>query len=327
MGDRYGRDTYCQRQSSRRPKPVVCEHCRGCPLVSINRRQHQALEVSLSRNNDEDDEQSGGNRLCEEDTDDIATCSSPSLLQPPPPLIARSSLSRAAASRCRCGLFRNGNIRNGVHNKINSSKQWRRDEKDKWSLAHNEKAHDEEAADDDACVVQEDGRSPGKRGDTSIVWEDEKPGHVDNVDGENGKDFRIGGSRDGLMPYPDKSGYKQNLSRRNTSVKRSKKKRRSRETVILNVGGQTFETYRSTLRRLRTPIFNSDAALQRYFRRSHGDYFFDRDATAFSSVLNFLRTGELHIPTNMCGPALQVSAQLDAAAKAFFFHQYHCALL
>ncbi|XP_005113308.2 anaphase-promoting complex subunit 6 [Aplysia californica] len=84
------------------------------------------------------------------------------------------------------------------------------------------------------------------------------------------------------------------------------RRKKARETVIINVGGQVFETYRSTLRRLKTPIFNSDDKLQRYYRSSHKDYFFDRDATAFGSILNFLRTGELHIPTNMCGPALQV---------------------
>lgn len=82
--------------------------------------------------------------------------------------------------------------------------------------------------------------------------------------------------------------------------------RSSKETVIINVGGQIFETYRSTLKRLKTPIFNCEDMFRLYFRKSHGDYFFDRDPTAFGSVLNFLRTGELHIPTNMCGPALQV---------------------
>ncbi|XP_059164588.1 uncharacterized protein LOC131947390 [Physella acuta] len=87
-------------------------------------------------------------------------------------------------------------------------------------------------------------------------------------------------------------------------VKRARKRNR-RETVILNVGGHVFETYRATVRRLRTPIFNCDDQLELYYRKSHGDYFFDRDPTAFGSILNFLRTGELHIPTNMCGPALQ----------------------
>ncbi|XP_055863054.1 potassium voltage-gated channel protein egl-36-like isoform X2 [Biomphalaria glabrata] len=83
------------------------------------------------------------------------------------------------------------------------------------------------------------------------------------------------------------------------------KKRNRRETVVLNVGGHVFETYRATVRRLRTPIFTCEDQLELYYRESHGDYFFDRDPTAFGSILNYLRTGELHIPTNMCGPALQ----------------------
>lgn len=97
-----------------------------------------------------------------------------------------------------------------------------------------------------------------------------------------------------------------NNNRSHDKTKSQRKKKDPYETVIINVGGQVFETYRTTIRRLRTPIFQSKDSLQLYYRKSKGDYFFDRDPTAFGSILNFLRTGELHIPTNMCGPALQV---------------------
>ncbi|CAG5125486.1 unnamed protein product [Candidula unifasciata] len=93
--------------------------------------------------------------------------------------------------------------------------------------------------------------------------------------------------------------------RRSDQRRNLRKKKDPYETVIINVGGQIFETYRTTIRKLRTPIFHTKDNLQLYYRKSRGDYFFDRDPTAFGSILNFLRTGELHIPTNMCGPALQ----------------------
>ena len=90
------------------------------------------------------------------------------------------------------------------------------------------------------------------------------------------------------------------------AVKHKTDKRRcAKPTVLFNVGGKRFETYRSTLKRLKGSFFADDDKLSAYFRHKHGDYFFDRDPTAFNCVLNYLRTGELHVPTSMCGPALQ----------------------
>ncbi|XP_046554087.1 potassium voltage-gated channel protein Shaw-like isoform X1 [Haliotis rubra] len=87
--------------------------------------------------------------------------------------------------------------------------------------------------------------------------------------------------------------------------KRRQLRRRSRATVVINVGGQLFETYRSTLRRLKNSVLSDDNQMRKFYRADTGDYFFDRDPMAFGSVLNYLRTGELHIPSNMCGPSLQ----------------------
>lgn len=105
--------------------------------------------------------------------------------------------------------------------------------------------------------------------------------------------------------YEDRS-RRNGRERQRSRASKGRKNRSKRDTVIINVGGQIFETYRTTLSRLRTPVFHSDDKMELYYRKSHDDYFFDRDPIAFGSILNFLRTGELHIPTNMCGPALQV---------------------
>lgn len=80
--------------------------------------------------------------------------------------------------------------------------------------------------------------------------------------------------------------------------------RKSQETVIINVGGQVFETFKSTLRRLRSCKLASEKSMRKYYREDKGDYFFDRDPYAFNIILNYLRYGDLHLPTNLCGPAL-----------------------
>ncbi|XP_070206113.1 potassium voltage-gated channel protein Shaw-like [Littorina saxatilis] len=112
----------------------------------------------------------------------------------------------------------------------------------------------------------------------------------------------------GGVTSPD--GSKTSLS---TAVTNNNKKHRrprgAKPTVIFNVGGQTFETYRSTLKRFKNSFFADDDKMRAYFRPAQGDYFFDRDPTAFGAVLNYLRTGDLHVPTTMCGPALQAELE------------------
>lgn len=77
------------------------------------------------------------------------------------------------------------------------------------------------------------------------------------------------------------------------------------ETIRLNVGGTLFETYVSTLKKLRTCKLSKEYEMKKYYREETKDYFLDRDPQVFSVVLNYLRTGELHIPTFLCGPILQ----------------------
>ncbi|XP_029645925.1 potassium voltage-gated channel protein Shaw-like [Octopus sinensis] len=76
-------------------------------------------------------------------------------------------------------------------------------------------------------------------------------------------------------------------------------------TLLLNVGGQIFETYRSTLNKHNNTNLSNEMFLQKFYRERHKDYFFDRDPVCFRSILEYLRTGQLHLPSNVCGPALK----------------------
>ncbi|GFR87394.1 voltage gated potassium channel [Elysia marginata] len=79
----------------------------------------------------------------------------------------------------------------------------------------------------------------------------------------------------------------------------------SSETVVFNVGGTRFETYRSTLSAIPSSPLSKDSFLEKYYRPEHHDYFFDRDPAVFHCVLNFFRTGELHLSTVTCGPVVK----------------------
>nr|KAG5708101.1 hypothetical protein BaRGS_002837 [Batillaria attramentaria] len=140
--------------------------------------------------------------------------------------------------------------------------------------------------------------SPGPR-----TQDTQSPGYQNNVCTCQLSYVTLGG-----VTAPDGSRTALSTALTNNN-KKPRRLRGPKPTVIFNVGGQVFETYRTTLKRFKSSFFADDDKMRAYFRPAHGDYFFDRDATAFGAVLNYLRTGELHVPTTMCGPALQTELE------------------
>ncbi|XP_046364479.1 potassium voltage-gated channel protein Shaw-like [Haliotis rufescens] len=79
----------------------------------------------------------------------------------------------------------------------------------------------------------------------------------------------------------------------------------SNETITFNVGGSQFETYRSTLNRLPFSPLGDEDFLKKHYREDRKDYFFDREPDVFKAILNYLRTGELHLPAWLCGASIK----------------------
>lgn len=81
------------------------------------------------------------------------------------------------------------------------------------------------------------------------------------------------------------------------------------DRLSLNVGGVKFETYMTTLQnisdtRLAWLTENVDPEIIHT-----KEFFFDRHPGAFVHILNYYRTGKLHTPTDMCGPAFEEELQ------------------
>lgn len=72
-------------------------------------------------------------------------------------------------------------------------------------------------------------------------------------------------------------------------------------TVVFNVGGRKFECLLSTVQEHPCSVLAHVVESRIQYNLSTKEYFFDRNPAIFNSVLEYLRTGELHIPNTVCG--------------------------
>lgn len=101
------------------------------------------------------------------------------------------------------------------------------------------------------------------------------------------------------------------LERRDTmrmeSLSGTRPMKELRDRVVLNVGGKVFEPYISTLKNIPdiplARILENRSKLD--YDPESGEYFFDRHPAVFQQVLNYLQTGKLHCPRNICGPLFE----------------------
>ena len=78
-----------------------------------------------------------------------------------------------------------------------------------------------------------------------------------------------------------------------------------RQKVVINVGGQRFTTFQFTLKRVpNSRLAELDTSDPSYDAQCQ-EYFFDRSPKLFEPIMDFYRTGELHMPHCLCGPAMK----------------------
>ena len=83
------------------------------------------------------------------------------------------------------------------------------------------------------------------------------------------------------------------------------KNRPPNERLVLNVGGKSFATYRSTLEQVPDTRLSDLDELDPSYDFQNDEYFFDRNPKFFSAILDFYRTGELHFAHCLCGPSIK----------------------
>ena len=83
---------------------------------------------------------------------------------------------------------------------------------------------------------------------------------------------------------------------------------KSKDRVIINVGGFRHECYISTIQSFpdtRLYWIAETALKMADFDPEGNEFFFDRHTGCFQNILNYCRTGQLHCPNDVCGPLFE----------------------
>lgn len=71
------------------------------------------------------------------------------------------------------------------------------------------------------------------------------------------------------------------------------------EKLLINISGQRFETWRSTLEKYPETLLGSNER-EAFYDAESKEYFFDRNPEIFRQVLDYYQTGRLHYPRQEC---------------------------
>ena len=77
------------------------------------------------------------------------------------------------------------------------------------------------------------------------------------------------------------------------------------KTIVINVGGVRHEVLQKTLQTIPRSRLGRITEYGAHYRVKQGEYYFDRHSGIFAAILNLYRTGALHVPGDVCGPAFK----------------------
>lgn len=99
----------------------------------------------------------------------------------------------------------------------------------------------------------------------------------------------------------------------NSSTQVTVQQKINKERVFINIGGIRHETYRSTLKNIPDTrlswIAEESATHSPDYDPVNKEFFFDRHPQVFSHILNYYRTGNMHVPYDVCGPLFEEELQ------------------
>ena len=109
-------------------------------------------------------------------------------------------------------------------------------------------------------------------------------------------------------------------------IKRKERHRRSDDKRMkLNIGGVIFETWASTLESIKGTRLALLAHLKEAdesWDRDRQEFFFDRHPGAFTTILHYYRSDELHIDQNICGNIIRGVRIITLYTFYYIWHKY-----